>query len=125
MLYGIYINEDKLPFVDWILAGTKLWETRNRNMLGKLIGREVLIIATSKKHKPMIKGIATISEARHVTPEEYELYRGGTCVPKGSTYDCGEKGKWLYRMTNPVAFPLRIPLPDDIIRHGRSYCELP
>lgn len=123
-MYAIYINEDYLPFADLILSGMKVWETRNRNMLGKLIGEQVAIVSTSRKRKPLIKGLATITEARHVTPEEYELFRGKTYVPKGSKYDCTPRGKWLYRMSNPIHLA-PIPLPEDIIRHGRSWCYIP
>ena len=123
-MYGIYINDDLFPFTLWILVGLKVWETRTRNMLGRLLGNRVAIVSTSRKRKPLIVGYATISEARHIPREDFEFYRGPAMIVKGSKYDCGEKGKWLYRMSNiekcePYA------LPDNIEKHGRSWCYIP
>ena len=124
MLYGIYINDDHYPFTLWILRGLKVFETRNRNMLGKLLGHRVAIISTSRKRKPLIVGYATITEARHVTREDFEIYRGPCMIEKSSKYDCTDRGKWLYRMSNVEKCKPQ-PLPGSAIKHGRSYCELP
>lgn len=118
---GIFINDDLFPFTLWILRGLKVWETRTRNMLGSLIGNRVAIISTSRKRKPLVVGYATISEARHVPREDFEIYRGASMIVKGSKYDCNDRGKWLYRMSN-VEKCEPFPLPDNIIRHGRSWC---
>ena len=121
--YGIFINDDYMTYTNFILIGLKLWETRNRNMLGRLIGRRVALISTSKYHTHQIVGYATISEARHVSLEEFDMwYRTPSIIVEGSKYDCTEKGKWLYRMRNPERCET-IPLPDNTIRHGRSWCE--
>ena len=122
-MYGIYINDDLYPFTLWILVGLKIWETRSRNMLGKLIGHRVAIISTSRKRKPLIVGYATITEVRHVTKYDFDMYRGNCMIERGSKYDCSEKGKWLYRMSNVEKCEPH-PLPDNVIRHGRSYCEI-
>lgn len=121
---GIFINDDYLPYTNFILMKLKSYETRNRNMLGKLLGERVALISTSKNHKPRIVGFATISEARHVNPEEFEMFRTSCIIVEGSKYDCGAKGKWLYRMKDPERCEPR-PLPEDIIRHGRSWCDIP
>lgn len=123
MLYGIYINDDLYPFTLWILRGLKVFETRNRNMLGRLIGHRVAIISTSRNRAPLIVGYATITETRHVTREEFEIYRGASMIEKCSKYDCNDRGKWLYRMSDVEKCEPH-PLPGNIIRHGRSYCEI-
>ena len=133
MIYGIYINEDEIPFATLIAEGKKEVETRTRDMLGKLVGERVALISTGKNKWPMIVGLATITAKQFVPDHLLDTQEGRkiTCIPKGSKYDkysYSKKaqcyGKWCYVMRWPEAFK-PIPLPEDIIRHGRSYCELP
>ncbi len=132
-MYGIYINEDEIPFAKLIAEGKKQLETRTRDMLGKLVGERVALVSTSKNRMPMIVGLATIT-AKQFVPDyllDTQDARGLTYIPKGSKYDkysYNKKaqcyGKWCYVMRWPETFN-PIPLTDNITRHGRSYCELP
>jgi len=121
--YGIYVsNERRTPWAGWIVSGLKEIETRNKNMLGKLVGERVAVIATGN-HPPLIVGYVTITSALHVGKDLFDRrFRKYTMIEKGDRYDCTEKGKWLYYLSdaeacNPMA------LPENIIRHGRSYVE--
>jgi len=67
---GININDDTLPWTEWILNGTKSIETRNTNSLKPYIGKEVGIIRTGKKRKAMLVGYVTINEPIVYTSEE-------------------------------------------------------
>ena len=130
-MYGIFINEDDIPFALLIGQGKKTIETRTKDMLGKLVGERVALISTSKKRMPLIVGYATIT-AKQFVPEcmlDSTEARTLTHIPKGSKYDkyvynknayC--YGKWCYVMRWPeVCQPS--PLPLEAVRHGRSYCE--
>ena len=125
-MYGIFVNEDHMPYANWIVSGLKTIETRNKNMLGKLVGERVAIIATAhkgyKRHDPYIIGYATIAKADYVTQNEFELYRDETMIDPKDYYDCGANGKWLYFMRKPEACCPK-PLPKNATYHGRSYCE--
>ena len=126
-MFAIYVNEDHMPYANWIVSGLKTIETRNKNMLGKIVGERVAIIATAhkgyKRHDPCIIGYATIAKAEHVTQDEFELYREETMIGKEDPYNCDSRGKWLYFMEDPCAiYPT--PLPRNVIKHGRSYAEI-
>lgn len=122
-MYGIYINENEVPYAQMIAHGHKVYETRTKNMLGKLTGERVALVRTHRNSKPYIVGYATISDAFHATQAECYLLRREIAVPSWSKHYSDERGKWLYRMENPETDDSLTPLPENIIRHGRSYCE--
>ena len=132
-MFGIYINEDEIPFAVLIGEGKKQVETRTRDMLGKLVGERVALISTSKNRMPLIVGHATITAKQFVPDYLLDTQEGRdiTRIPKGSKYDTysfNKKaqcyGKWCYVMRWPELCKPQA-LPENITRHGRSYCEIP
>lgn len=121
-MYGIFINEDEILFARLIAAGLKRAEIRSRNMLKNLVGERVAIISTSRKHKPEIVGYADIVRSEFCPAPLWGMYRADTLVLQGSKYDCKEKGKYLYWVENAEECE-PYPLPDNAVRHGRSYAE--
>lgn len=120
----LYINCKLYPFVQWIINGKKLYETRNRDTLHSLIGKTVYIAETGKG-KPVIRCRCRISDMATVySKTAYNAYRKYTRIAKGSVYDFTDttKKKCLYRLDN-VEQCEPFELPENIVRHGRIYCE--
>lgn len=121
----VFINCSRFPFVDQIMSGMKLYETRTRDTLHRFLGDRILIAETGHG-KPIIRAVATVHCIITVyTRSQWEVYREDACIPLGSSYDWhdGTRKKVLYELTDvkPVA-PFR--LPDDSYRHGRVWAEL-
>jgi len=117
----LFINCKLFPFVAWIIKGLKLYETRNKNTLKRLIGKTVYIAETGKYKRPLIRCIATIDSVLRIdNRKDYDKYRKQTKVKKGSVYDFTRetKYKYLYRLSNvqPVK---EFFLPDNSVYHGR------
>lgn len=125
MIPAIFINDSKLPFTDLILSGDKMYETRTRNMLGRFLGDDVLIVRTGKGD-PLVVGSARIDCIIKVwIRSAWETYRPDTCVPLGSEFDWkpATKYKYLYRLTDVRSFDHPFTLPQDARRHGRTWAE--
>ena len=123
----LYINCKLFPFVSWIIAGLKVFETRNRNTLQNLVGKKVFIAETGRHKKPIIRCFCTIDSVLKIEDKKtYNLYRKQTRIKKGSCFDWKPetKYKYLYRLSNVVPVPA-FPVPDNIIRHGRTWAEIP
>lgn len=121
-MYGIFINSRKVPYARLIVDGVKTYETRTKNTLRPLVGRRVAIIETGMG-SPMIIGFATIDGADYFEHDAFEGIRSLTCIPAGSKYDDGGRGKWCYKLSDPYPLYEAVPLPSDAIRHGRAWCE--
>ena len=120
----VFINTKEIPFVDLIISEDKLFETRNRNTLGGLVGRRILIAETGHG-KPVVRCSAELHMPTVVREKEWwEWFRESTCVPSNSKYDWGEntKCKWLY----PIGYvePVEPFTPPEGKRHGRVWMEL-
>lgn len=120
----VFINCTSAPFIDDIMSGHKVLETRTRNTLGRLAGRRVLIAETGNG-RPVVRCSAIIGEALPIRSEEmwnnlYHLHR----VPPGSRYDWkpGERVKYCYQLNDvwPCAAPFT---PPEGVRHGRAWME--
>lgn len=129
MIPVLFINCLRERFVDWIIGGLKLYETRTRNTLKKLLdtylGRRILIAETGRGD-PLVRCSAVIDKAVAVYDRAtWEDYLQFTWIPVGSDYDWkdGTKVKWLYHLTDvqPIAKPFR--LPKSCRRHGRVWAE--
>ena len=122
-MYGIFVNEDTVWYAEAIVNGEKPVETRNRNMLAKCVGSRVAIVRTKRGQTPMIIGYAIMHHAEKHDRAWFDKHRDLTLIPEGSAFDCKPDGyKWCYHLSH--AFPCEpFPLPDNTIRHGRSYCE--
>ena len=121
---AIFVNNRDVPYADLIAAGKKLYETRSRNMLRALIGRRVAVVRTGCG-SPEIIGFVNIDGADYFAHDSFENIRDLTMIPKNSKYDDGGNGKWCYKLSAAHALETPIPLPKNIIRHGRSWCEIP
>ena len=121
----VYLNCKLFPFIAWIISGLKTYETRNRNTLKCLVGKTVYLAETGKNKQPIIRRKCIISDPVIVTDRKiYNTYRNKTRIKKGSCYDFNSstKQKVLYPLLNVQAVkPFHIP--DNVIRHGRIYCE--
>lgn len=123
----VYINCALFPFIDLIIKGLKLYETRNRNTLKSLIGKTIYIAETGKGKRPIIRCRCVITECLTITDRKtYNQYRQWTRVEKGSCFDFipGQtKKKVLYKLENVQACK-PFPVPENVIKHGRTYCEM-
>lgn len=122
-MIGIYVNSNGcIPYADAIVNGYKTIETRNKNMLSACVGNRVAIIKTRRNKNPMIVGYADITAAARQTGQWLDVNRNLTLIPKGSLYDNNGNSKYCYYLANPEKCD-PLPLPKDIVKHGRSWCE--
>lgn len=123
MIPVVFINCSVYPFLVWIMAHKKIYETRTRNMLGSLIGQTVYLAETGNG-KPTVKCRATIACVEVVrTRNEFNAFRKHTKISRGSDFDWKKstKVKYLYRLENVMPVPEFIP-PEGV-RHGRVWME--
>lgn len=122
----LFINCKLFPFISWIIAGIKIYETRNRNTLKSIIGKQVFLAETGKHKKPLIKCIATINEPIKIDNlKDYNRYRKQTMIEKNSVYDFTRetKYKYLYRLSN-VQKVKEFYLPGNAVYHGRIFATI-
>ena len=122
----VYINCKLFPFIDWIISGLKVYETRNRNTLKSLVGKTIYFAETGTHKRPVIRCACTIDSVIKITDRKtYNLYRRQTKIKKGSAFDwkTDTKYKYLYKLSNVIPVP-SFPVPDNIIRHGRTWAEI-
>lgn len=140
MIPVVFINGSKTPYVDMIIRGEKIYETRTRNTLGALIGRRVLIAETGKGI-PRIRCSAILDNPIPVdNKESWDFNKKWTCVPDGSEHDWNEntKRKWLYHLIDVrevfglewiegkrhgITWMEYEPLPYDTIWDGDSFID--
>ena len=119
----VYINCSVSPFIDLILAGKKVYETRNKNTLKRLISKTVYLAETGKG-KAIVKGVCTITDLVAVTDKAtYNRYRKQTQVKHGSIYDFTGNVKYLYKLDNVKAVN-PFPVPENAVKHGRIYATV-
>lgn len=120
----VFINTKDIPFVDMIITEQKLFETRNRNTLGGLVGRRVLLAETGHG-KPIVRCATTIARATRIDAKEWWdfMFRESSCIPKGSKYDWNEKTKYKWLYTFGYVEPLNPFNPPEGKRHGRVWME--
>lgn len=120
----VWINSSSAPFLDDIYNRLKPFETRSRNMLGRLVGQRI-ILAESSNGQRLARCSVVIQGVRKVTTrEEWDALRPLHRVPVGSDYDWKPwtRAKYLYKMTNLRRLrPFRIPTEG--VSHGRSWFE--
>lgn len=123
-MYGIFVNENGgIHYAHAIVKSYKPIETRNRNMLSACVGHRVAIVRTRRGKNPVIVGYADIVRAERKSCQWLDDNRNLTLIPSGSAYDCKPNGaKWCYYLENAVECD-PLPLPENTIRHGRSFCE--
>ena len=124
MIPAVFINGKKSPFIDRILLFQKLYETRTRNTLGRLLGERV-ILAETGKGKPLARATAVIKELHRVyTRSAWETVFPALGIDRGSEYDWQPwtKQKVLYYLDDvrPIEKPFVLP---EGRRHGRVWME--
>lgn len=121
----LFINCHLFPFIDWIIKGLKLYETRNRNTLKSIIGKRLYIAETGKHKKPLVRCAAYIDNPVIIdSKKDFDRYRRQTKIKKGSCFDFipGNK-KYLYPLHDVQAIKPFF-LPDNAVRHGRIYATI-
>jgi hypothetical protein len=121
----LFINCKLFPFISWIIAGIKVFETRNRNTLKSIIGKRVFIAETGKYKRPLIRCAACFDNPVIVdNRKDFNRYRKQTKIKKGSCFDFipGRK-KYLYPVCN-VQQVNPFFLPDNAVYHGRVYATI-
>lgn len=123
MIPVVYINCQRVPFVDLIMEQLKLDETRTRNTLRAVVGQRVLLAETG--HGPAVcRCYAVIREPVPVrSRKEWNRLRSRHRVPSGSRYDWqpGTKVKYLYPVSGVI--PCSPFMPLEGVRHGYVWME--
>lgn len=120
---GIFVHD--YPDEDYafsIVSGRKDIETRNKNMLGGLVGERVAVVRTLHGALPIVVGYVTIERAEWKSREWLDTHRQNTMIPPVSKFDCTGSGKYCYFLKDAVECRAYF-LPADAVRHGRSWCE--
>lgn len=115
-MFVVWINSSSAPFMDDIGALLKRFETRNRDMLGFLVGQRV-ILAESKNGKRQARYSVVIRSVAEIrSREQWDALRPLHRVPVGNMYDWkpGTKVKYLYELSGlrrlrPFTVPEGVP----------------
>lgn len=123
MIPVVFINCSRFPFLQWIISGLKIYETRSRDMLRSLVGQRVLLAETGRGGRPVVRCSAVIDHSVTCDRAGFDRLRHLTRVPKDSAYDWqpATRKKVLYRLTDVVAVA-PFPVPEGP-RHGRVWME--
>lgn len=119
---GIFVNQlsaSGVKYADAIVDGYKTIETRSRNMLSACLYERVAIIRTVCGKKPVVIGYADIVGYVWQKDKTAADYYESTLVPEGSKF---AGNHWFYLLRNPERCEPYL-LPENTIRHGRSWCE--
>ena len=123
VMYGVYINCDGPEFIDLILSRRKLYETRGRNMLQRLLGHRVALIETRRGRRPLVRGYATIASAELV-PDDGSLsatvHRMQAAIYR-TPYDIPPGGKKWFYLLKDVTRCAPYPVPAEHENHGRAW----
>jgi len=120
----VFINCKTAPFIDLMMAGVKLDETRTRNTLRAVVGRRVFLAETGRRGGPLCRCSAVIGDPVIVrSREDWDRLRSRHCVPEGSRYDWtpDTKVKYLYPVYDVV--PCWPFVPPEGVRHGYVWME--
>lgn len=127
MVKAFFVHEYRgYSFARQLANGFKTKETRTRRTLDRLCGPDpVYIIRTGRGRRPMIIGKCKLSGPvwydveklhRPETIDETFVFPGGPC-------DVETGGKWLYDVYDAKPLPYDVPVPENAIRHGRTWIE--
>lgn len=120
---GIFVNENGgVKYALALVTGYKTIETRSRDMLSALVGERVAVIKTRRNKKPEIIGYITITGKSFCAKEDFDKFFINHLVFPESAYAPKGAGKWFYYVGNPERCE-PFPLPENAVRHGRSWCE--
>ena len=132
-MYAVYVNSAKgINYAEAIVKGYKTIETRTRDVFKSFFkdsdAVRVAVIDTSKK-VPVIVGFVTLHKGYKVYRDEFQTdkYFHKHLVHPGSKFDIqsGASFKWCYEITEAHSlWNLPQELPENVTRHGRSFCEI-
>lgn len=119
---AIYVHDTKAePYATQIVKGIKTIETRTRDVLGRFVGKRVLVIRTRSGHEAEVIGVVTIVSKTWLTADALVEHAEQTCIPAGSKYECKSGGKWCYFLRAPIEY-CPIPLSElNVIHKTRSF----
>ena len=120
----IYINDAGYNFTADIMNNNKPYETRTRDVFKSMIpaaGEKILIASTGRTSRPVLIGSAIIRPGFIPDLQQWKSIRK-TARIAGTKYD-SFRPKWCYKLDNPQPLPQPVPLPTNVIRHGRTWCE--
>lgn len=127
MIPAIFINCSRHPFIRQIMDFDKLYETRTKNTMKKLmesyLGERILLVETGNGD-PIVRCSAVIDHIIAVyTQSEWEKYLPYT-MTAGTDYDWkpNTKVKWLYHLSDVQPVTPFI-LPKSCRRHGIVWAE--
>ena len=131
MAYAFYIkNEGSMPFAELVTYGHKIWETRSRRTLDKLVNTPdpVYIIRTGRgKNEPsMIIGRCYIRRPEFIQADRFkdpDVIAKTYVFPDSSFYPVDVPGKWCYPIKQAEPLRVSVPVPDNAIKHGRTWIE--
>ena len=125
MMPVVFINCSRFPFVDWILDGSEVYETRTRNTLVSLVGKRVYL-AESGKGRPLVKCSAVLVQARPVTDRATweSVIRKPAKIEPGSMYDWKPETRVKYPYKLVDVQPVTPFHPQEGVRHGRVWMEV-
>lgn len=126
MIPVVYINCRKHPFCDSILYGFKRYETRTRNTLGCLVGKNCLFVETGTGKYAKTRFYATIDSVIRIdSKEQFEQYRNECGIFPDSEYDWKPetKVKYLYHLTDITGEDEYEISFSKERRHGRVWAE--
>ena len=131
MAYAFFVkNEKTMPFAERIAYGWKVWETRTRRTLDKLVNtpEPVYIIRTGRgKNKPsMIIGRCYIRKPAWIPADRFkdpDVIAKTYVFPDSNFYPVDVPGKWCYPIEYAEPLRIPVPVPDNAIRHGRAWIE--
>lgn len=122
MIPVVFINCDEVNFVDLIISGRKILETRHFNTLGGLVDRRVLIAETHKGKKPVIRCSCVLRNPKHIKYlGVWGMYAEGACIPNYEEWwDFKRPGRWSYEIHDVLEENL---VWSEGKRHGRVWME--
>ena len=122
----VFINCKDQIFVDMIISGQKMFETRSIDSLKDLTylnGR--VLIAETGRGKPVVRCSALLVPAVvcRTRKDWDEYYRELACIEPGSRYDWKPETEMKYCYQIVDAHPVKPFIPPEGKRHGRVWME--
>ena len=119
----VFINSKQVPFIWQIMNGKKLWETRNRDTLCRVVGKRVFLAETGNG-KPVVRCSAELCRAIPINnPDVWDGLREDTCIPVGNKYDWKPETKVKYIYFIRKVQKVKPFSPPEGKRHGRVWME--
>jgi hypothetical protein len=119
----VFINCKTEPFIDMIISGEKVAETRSRDTLRSLVGKTVYLAETGHG-KPVVKCSAQITNSIPCRCKaDWKMFRKMTGIRPNSQYEWKPetKVKYLYMLASIT--PCKSFVPPEGTRHGRVYMD--